>query len=97
MSLSIAAPTSDWPRWRSACLCEVTGRGERAFTLPNGEARTSLEDGDEVIFRAERDSVVSIGFGEYRAARAGAGLAHDECDLTGAPTERAPTTPGRNT
>ena len=38
------------------------------MTLPNGETRTYLLDGDEVIFRgtARRDGAVSIGFGECR-------------------------------
>lgn len=52
-----------------ACLSEITGRGARSFTLANGETRTWLEDGDEVIFRAraERQGYVSIGFGECRS------------------------------
>ena len=52
-----------------ACLSEITGRGAHPFTLPNGETRTWLEDGDEVIFtaRAEREGFVPIGFGECRA------------------------------
>jgi fumarylacetoacetase len=37
-------------------------------SLPNGETRTYLADGDEVIFRgtASRDGYASIGFGENR-------------------------------
>jgi fumarylacetoacetase len=52
-----------------ACLSEITSRGTKSFTLPNGENRTWLEDGDEVIFRgrATRDGFRSIGFGECRA------------------------------
>jgi fumarylacetoacetase len=52
-----------------ACLSEITGRGAQSFTLPNGETRVWLEDGDEVIFkaRAEREGFVPIGFGECRA------------------------------
>jgi fumarylacetoacetase len=51
-----------------ACLAEITDRGTRPLTLPNGETRVWLEDGDEVIFRAraERDGFVSVGFGECR-------------------------------
>lgn len=51
-----------------ACLSEITSRGTHSFTLPNGESRVWLEDGDEVIFkaRAQRDGFVSIGFGECR-------------------------------
>jgi fumarylacetoacetase len=52
-----------------ACLSEITGRGACSFTLSNGETRTWIEDGDEVIFkaRAEREGFRSIGFGECRA------------------------------
>ncbi|MGH7089052.1 MAG: fumarylacetoacetase, partial [Stellaceae bacterium] len=51
------------------CFLEITKRGSEAMTLPNGEARRWLEDGDEVIFRAraERPGHVGIGFGEARA------------------------------
>lgn len=51
-----------------ACLAEVVLE-EGGFTLPNGERRSFLEDGDEVWFtgRANRDGFVPIGFGECRA------------------------------
>lgn len=51
-----------------ACLAEILPRGP--VTLPNGETRRFLEDGDEVIFRgrAHAPNAVSIGFGECRAA-----------------------------
>ncbi len=50
------------------CLLERTERGQRPFTLPNGESRTFLDDGDEVILRGycEREGAVRIGFGECR-------------------------------
>lgn len=50
-----------------ACLAEILLRGP--VTLPNGETRRFLEDGDEVIFRgrAHAPGAVSIGFGECRA------------------------------
>jgi fumarylacetoacetase len=50
------------------CLLELTWRGSRPITLPSGEARRFLEDGDEVILRgvAARDGFVPIGFGECR-------------------------------
>jgi fumarylacetoacetase len=50
------------------CLLEMTRGGRNPVTLPNGETRTYLVDGDEVIFRgtAQRDGYVSIGFGECR-------------------------------
>jgi fumarylacetoacetase len=48
-----------------ACLMEANERGTRAISLPGGESRMWLEDGDEVLIRgrAERDGFVSIGFG----------------------------------
>jgi len=50
------------------CLLEMTRGGRNPVSLPNGETRTYLVDGDEVIFRgtARRDGYVSIGFGECR-------------------------------
>ncbi len=60
--------TSDPTNDSRACLAEVSQRGTKSFTLANGEVRTYLLDGDEVIFRgrAERAGYVSIGFGECR-------------------------------
>lgn len=51
-----------------ACMAEISSRGSKPFNLPNGESRTYLVDGDEVIFRgrAERHGAVGIGFGECR-------------------------------
>ncbi|HEY5411417.1 MAG TPA: fumarylacetoacetase, partial [Caulobacteraceae bacterium] len=48
-----------------ACLMEANERGTRALSLPGGESRLWLEDGDEVLIRgrAEREGFVSIGFG----------------------------------
>jgi fumarylacetoacetase len=50
------------------CLLERTWRGAAPVTLPTGESRTFLEDGDEVILRAyaERPGAHRIGFGECR-------------------------------
>lgn len=50
------------------CLLERTKRGAEPLALPNGEQRTFLEDGDEVIFRSwcEREGYPRIGFGECR-------------------------------
>jgi fumarylacetoacetase len=50
------------------CLLEMTRGGRNPVSLPNGETRTYLVDGDEVIFRgvARRDGYASIGFGECR-------------------------------
>jgi fumarylacetoacetase len=50
------------------CLLEITRRGEQPLSLPNGETRRMLEDGDEVILRGwcEREGFRSISFGECR-------------------------------
>jgi fumarylacetoacetase len=47
-------------------LLEMTQGGKQPVPLPNGETRTFLADGDEVILRGrcERPGFVSIGFGE---------------------------------
>ena len=49
-------------------LIELTERGAQPITLPNGEVRRFLEDGDEVILRGycEREGFRRIGFGECR-------------------------------
>jgi len=50
-------------------LLEVTKGGKNIIELPNGEKRTFLEDGDEVIMRAwcEKEGSSTIGFGECRS------------------------------
>lgn len=50
------------------CLLELTWRGAEPITLPTGEERRFLEDGDEVLMRGycERQGYVRIGFGECR-------------------------------
>jgi len=50
-------------------LIELTEGGKKPITLPNGETRTFLQDGDEVIMTAyaERDGFARIGLGECRA------------------------------
>ena len=50
------------------CLQELTWRGTEPITLPSGEQRRYLEDGDEVILRGfcERDGFARVGFGECR-------------------------------
>jgi len=47
-------------------LLEMTQGGRNPVTLPGGETRAFLEDGDEVILRGrcEREGCVAIGFGE---------------------------------
>ena len=60
---TVSGPT----RQSRACLAEINEKGTRAVSI-GGEARTWLEDGDEVSFRAkaERDGYASIGFGVCR-------------------------------
>jgi fumarylacetoacetase len=50
------------------CLLERTWRGTEPLTLPTGETRAFLHDGDEVILRGycERAGARRIGFGECR-------------------------------
>lgn len=50
-------------------LLEMTEGGKQPVRLPNGETRTFLEDGDEIILKARcvKQGVPSIGFGESRA------------------------------
>ena len=61
---TVSGPTDD----SRACLLEITRRGAEPVSLPGGETRTFLQDGDEVIVRGwcERDGVRRIGFGECR-------------------------------
>jgi fumarylacetoacetase len=53
-----------------ASLLELTARGANPIALPNGEKRTFIEDGDEIILRGfcEKPGRARIGFGECRAA-----------------------------
>ncbi|HEV8599092.1 MAG TPA: fumarylacetoacetase [Gemmatimonadales bacterium] len=65
----LASGTLSGPRRENrGCLLELTWRGSEPLTLPNGETRRFLEDGDEVIMRAScaREGFASIGFGECR-------------------------------
>jgi fumarylacetoacetase len=50
------------------CLLELTARGKDPVTLPTGEQRKFLEDGDEVILRGfcARDGFRRIGLGSCR-------------------------------
>ncbi|HVW78300.1 MAG TPA: fumarylacetoacetase [Alloacidobacterium sp.] len=65
----LASGTVSGPTKESAgCLLEMTRRGAEPFTLPTGEARKFLEDGDEVVLRGycRREGYPRIGFGECR-------------------------------
>lgn len=55
-------------RGSRGCLLELTWRGSEPFSLPNGEVRRFLEDGDEVVMRGygERAGFARIGLGECR-------------------------------
>jgi len=59
-TLSGAAPDE------AGSLLELTSGGKQAITLPNGERRTFLEDGDTLTLRGycEREGAVRIGLGE---------------------------------
>lgn len=61
---TISGPTKD----SRGCLLELTRRGAEPLTLPGGEVRKFLEDGDEVTMRGfcERPGISRIGFGECR-------------------------------
>ncbi|MBA3946036.1 MAG: fumarylacetoacetase [Herpetosiphonaceae bacterium] len=50
------------------CLLELTWRGAEPLTLPDGELRRFLEDGDEIVMHGycERPGTRRIGFGECR-------------------------------
>jgi fumarylacetoacetase len=61
---TISGPAKD----TRGCLLELTMRGAEPLTLPTGESRKFLEDGDEVIMRGycEVPGTARIGFGECR-------------------------------
>jgi fumarylacetoacetase len=50
------------------CLLELTRGGQAPLTLPNGETRSFLHDGDTVVLRGwcERAGQARIGFGDCR-------------------------------
>ncbi len=58
--------TSEDTGWGS--LLELSRAGKQPLTLPSGETRAFLQDGDEIILRARcaRDGVAPIGFGDCR-------------------------------
>ena len=58
---TISGPSKD----SRGCLLELTWRGAEPLTLPNGETRRFLEDGDELELTAfaEREGAMRIGFG----------------------------------
>ena len=65
----IGSGTVSGPEKRNrGCLLELTLGGKDPIELPNGETRTFLEDGDEIILRGfcEAESYRRIGLGECR-------------------------------
>jgi len=62
---TISAPTVDG----FGSLLEISNGGKTSIALPSGEARTFVEDGDEILLTAtaHAEGFVSIGFGECRA------------------------------
>ena len=50
-------------------MLELTTGGKEPITLPNGETRSFIEDGDEIILRATASlpGAITIGLGECRA------------------------------
>ena len=65
----VATGTVSGPADESAgCLLELTVGGKQPIGLPNGETRTSLEDGDEVILRGfcRREGFPDISLDECR-------------------------------
>ncbi len=61
---TISSPSPDG----CGSLLEITQGGRAPITLPSGEVRRFLEDGDEVVLRARarRTGAAPIGFGECR-------------------------------
>jgi fumarylacetoacetase len=51
---------------QAGSLLELSSGGRQPITLPNGETRTFLEDGDRLVMHSwcEREGAVRIGFGE---------------------------------
>jgi fumarylacetoacetase len=65
----IASGTVSGPEKENrGCLLELTSKGAEPVALPNGEKRTFLEDGDEVILTGwcERAGFARIGLGTCR-------------------------------
>jgi fumarylacetoacetase len=59
---TLSGPSLD----QAGALIELTVGGKQPLTLPNGESRTYLEDGDAVVLRGwcEKPGAARIGFGQ---------------------------------
>ena len=65
----IASGTVSGPEKENrGCLLELTSKGTEPITLPNGETRTFLEDGDEVILTGSCAARASCASASGRAA-----------------------------
>jgi fumarylacetoacetase len=65
----LATGTVSGPEDNTAgCLLELTASGAKPILLPNGETRSALEDGDEVILRGfcRRQGFPDVSLGECR-------------------------------
>ena len=62
---TLSGPTAT----EAGALLEITEGGKNPLTLPNGETRTFLQDGDAVVFTGwcEKPGAARIGFGDCRA------------------------------
>ena len=62
---TLSGPTLD----QACALIELTVGGKNPVTLPNGEQRTFLDDGDRVVLRGwcEKPGAARIGFGQCAA------------------------------
>jgi fumarylacetoacetase len=58
---TLSGPTID----QAGALIELTGGGKQPLTLPNGQRRSFLEDGDSVVINGwcERPGAARIGLG----------------------------------
>ena len=58
----------DERREQAGCLLELTRNGDEPITLPNGERRAFLEDGDEIILTgwSQAEGQMPIRLGECR-------------------------------
>lgn len=61
---TISGPTKE----SRGCLLELAWRGTEPVALPNGETRSFLADGDEIVMKGwcEAEGYARIGFGECR-------------------------------
>jgi fumarylacetoacetase len=61
---TLSGPTLD----QAGALIELTVGGKQPITLPNGQIRTYLEDGDTVVIKGwcDKPGAVRLGFGECR-------------------------------